>query len=165
MLRTFIKVLDKVCPTFIHFSWHEWKLTKYSWYLKNFPSLFNNIYLKSFGLLQNITKMWDFMKVKEWHFMKLMKFIVIILCFHSVQCTFLTFAVTFGALKSWLQNFSLFWTDSKFRNFRLGQWWKSKKSISQLPKWSMTHMTHSWKKLPQKYEWRTLRCSSIRISK
>ncbi len=59
---TFIKVLDKVCATFVHFSWHYWKLTKFSWYLAIFPSQLNNIDLKSFGLLQ---KLWDFMKVND----------------------------------------------------------------------------------------------------
>jgi hypothetical protein len=28
----FIKLLDTISPIFVHFSWHEWKLTKFSKY-------------------------------------------------------------------------------------------------------------------------------------
>ena len=53
---TFVKVIDKSWPTFGHFSVHEWKLTKFRQYLTAFPSHFNNIFLKSLWLLQNLAR-------------------------------------------------------------------------------------------------------------
>ncbi len=74
ILWTFVQVLDKICPTlpnfaqlcptlpifaqlcptfcpifcptFVHFSWHDQKLTKFSLYSTSFPSHFSNIYHK-----------------------------------------------------------------------------------------------------------------------
>ncbi len=48
--------MDKVCPTFGHFSVYEQKLTKLSQNLTVFPSHFKNIFLKSFVLLQNLRR-------------------------------------------------------------------------------------------------------------
>jgi hypothetical protein len=52
---TFVKVTDERWPTFGNFSVHEQKLMKLWQYLSVFPSHFNNIFLKSFGILQNLT--------------------------------------------------------------------------------------------------------------
>ncbi len=83
ILWAFVKVLDKVFPTFIHFSWHEQKLMKFSQYLTIFLSHFINIYLKSFRRFQNLTKIWDFMKVNNvsWSKQNFTKFLGIILYF------------------------------------------------------------------------------------
>ncbi len=59
---TFIKVMDEICKTFGHFSEHEWKLTKWSWYLTVFPSDFKNIFLKSFGLLPTLTRDYELLQ-------------------------------------------------------------------------------------------------------
>ncbi len=136
MPLTFVKELDEVFPTFIHFSSHEWKFMKFSWYLTIFISHFNNIYLLYSELLQNLMKVMRF--YESWlYFMKLTKFdefiFGIILCFHSFWRILLTIAFPVGAFKSWLQNFGSIWTDSKFWNFRLGNGKSLKKSISQLP--------------------------------
>jgi hypothetical protein len=56
ILWTSVKFCGKVCPTFVHFHWHEQKLSKFSQYWTVFPSDFNNIYLKYFGYLQNLTR-------------------------------------------------------------------------------------------------------------
>ncbi len=63
---TFVKVMDKVFQTFIHFfSWHEQKLMKFSQHLA--------LHLKKY-LGQNLMKKyWDFIKV-NWFFIKLRKF-------------------------------------------------------------------------------------------
>ncbi len=53
---TFVKVLDEVCPIFIHFLWHEQKLMKFSQDLTTLPSHFNNSYLKSFRFVQNLMR-------------------------------------------------------------------------------------------------------------
>ncbi len=53
---TFTRVIDKSWPTFSHFSVHKWKLMKLMQYLTVFPSHLNNIFLKSFGLLKNVTR-------------------------------------------------------------------------------------------------------------
>ncbi len=54
--------LFNFCPWW----WHEWKLMKFSQHLTIFPSVFNNIYHKSLGLSQNLTKkLWDFTKVYD----------------------------------------------------------------------------------------------------
>jgi hypothetical protein len=47
--------------------------------------------------------------------------------FIQIQCISLTFTFAFGPFKSWLQNFSLVQTDSKFQNFGLcdEKSWKS----------------------------------------
>ncbi len=61
----------------------------------------------------------------------LVKYIALI----QFQCTLLNFAVAFAAFKSWPQNFSLVWTDSKFWNFEILEFVmvKVKKPISQFP--------------------------------
>jgi hypothetical protein len=50
--------LDVVCPMFGYFSWHEQKLAK----LTVFPSHFNNIFLKSFRLLQNLMRICEILQ-------------------------------------------------------------------------------------------------------
>ncbi len=56
------RVLTKVAVNFVHFAWHGWKLA-------NIPSWFSQIYQKSHGLLQTLTKNYtiaqNFMKFKE----------------------------------------------------------------------------------------------------
>ena len=94
----FVKVLDKVFPTFIHSLWHEWKLLKFRKYLSVFPSHFININLTSFGLLQILTRrfLWGCMRFYEslQKFMKVDKsydipryFFGQIPCFRSVSFT------------------------------------------------------------------------------
>ncbi len=72
------------------FSWYEWKLTKLILYLTVFQAILTIVYL---NLL-------DFYRI--------------------LLCTLLTFSFAFGAFESWLQNFVLIWTDSKFWSFELG---------------------------------------------
>ncbi len=131
----FVSVLDKVCPTFILFLWHEQKLTKFNWNLTVFPSHFNNIYLKSFGLLQNLTinyeKLWDFMKDYKclWYYMKLIKFSQSqYFAFIQLQCTLLTFALISKVDCKILVLFGLI-QNYKVSNLTMA---KAKKSISQI---------------------------------
>jgi hypothetical protein len=72
--------MDRVCPTLIHFSQHEQKLTKFNQYLMFFTGHFNN-YLKSFGLFDETYKISPNFFI---HF----------------QCTLSTFAFAFGAFES-----------------------------------------------------------------
>ncbi len=110
--------MDKVCPTFDHFSVYEQKLTKLSQNVTVFPSHLKNIFLKSFVLLQNLRrnckilqKLMRFHKTNEisWSFSG------IILSFAELQCTLLTFSFIFGTF-----NFGFVQTDSKFWSFKLG---------------------------------------------
>ncbi len=48
--------MDEVFPTFDNFSVHEQKLTELSQHWTAFPSHFNNIFLKSFRLLLDLTR-------------------------------------------------------------------------------------------------------------
>ncbi len=98
ILWTFVKFLDKVCPTLVHFQWHEWKWSKLSQYqtiLDSFGSDFNNFYLKYFGLLHNLMRnceiLQKFMKSHETNKIFLIKSFT----FVHLQCTLLTFAFTF----------------------------------------------------------------------
>ncbi len=89
-------------PNFFHLSWHEWKLTKFSWYLTFFPSHLNNIYLKSFALLHNLMRnyeiLWKLMRLYEtnevsWNFLGIM------LCFCSVVTYFVDFRFHFRCFR------------------------------------------------------------------
>ncbi len=96
---------------------------KFSWYLTIFPSHFNNIYLQSFRLLENVTKNNEILQ-KVMIFQEtnkiLWNFLVQNFTFVQLQCSLLTSAFAFCTLESWPQNFGLVQTDSKFWNFRLG---------------------------------------------
>ena len=122
---TFVKVLDKIWPTFIHFSRHEWKLAKFSLYLINFLSHFSNIHnfqtcTKFNEIQQNFTKVMKFHQ--SWR-----NFMVYYFNFVQFQFVLLNYTFAFGAFKSWPQNFGLIQTDSKFWNIWLGDGksWKS----------------------------------------
>jgi len=102
ILWTFIKVLDKVFPTFGHYSWNEWKLMKLSQCLTDFPSHFNSIFLKSFGLLN----------LKFYWYNTLLSFSCDVLCWLLVLLLVLS--------KVDCKISVLFWTDSKFWGLELG---------------------------------------------
>ncbi len=87
-------------PNFCPFSWHKWNLMKFSWYLTIFPKSFNNISLKSFGLLQNLTRNYEILqKLMRFHETNesSQNFLDIILCFHWVEMYLAAF--TFHDLK------------------------------------------------------------------
>ncbi len=84
-------------------------LNNLRWHLTVFPSYFNNIYLKYFGILQNLTRNYEilrkFMKVYEnlWKLMKVMIFHNIFsvkslafVPFHSLAMYFLHFVISYG---------------------------------------------------------------------
>jgi hypothetical protein len=87
---------------------------RFSQYLTVFPSNFNNIYLKSFVLLQNLMRNYEilqkFMIFHETNEIFLVKY----LAFIQLRCTLLTFAFAISDFESRPQNFSFIWTDSKF---------------------------------------------------
>jgi hypothetical protein len=66
---TFIKYRKIVFPTFVYFRESYRNLANIRWHLTVFPSDFNNIYLKYFMILQNLTRnyeiLWKFAKVNE----------------------------------------------------------------------------------------------------
>ncbi len=140
ILWTFIKVLDKVCPTFSHFSWHNWKLMKLNQYLTVFPSHFNNIFLKSFKLLQNLMRNCEILwKLTQFHEIS-WYFIGIILCFRSVAMYFVDFQFPFRCFWKLTAKFRFHLNRFKILKFQTWQWRKLKKSIWQLP--MAEHSTH-----------------------
>jgi hypothetical protein len=60
--KIFVPVIDESWPTFSLFSVHEQKLMKLRQYRTVFPSYFNNIFLKYFGLLQNLMRNSDILQ-------------------------------------------------------------------------------------------------------
>ncbi len=69
ILWTFIKFREIVFPTFVYFHKSYKNSVNIRQHLTVFPSDFNNIYLKYFGILQNLTRnyeiLWKFAKVNE----------------------------------------------------------------------------------------------------
>ncbi len=93
---------------------------KFSQYLTIFPCHLNNIYLKYFGLLQNLNKNNEILqKLMIFHETNEISWNVLVynFAFVKLRCTLLTFTFAFGTFESWLQNFCLVWTDLKFQNF------------------------------------------------
>ncbi len=72
-----IRVVDKVCPTFGYFSWHEWKLMKLSWCLNTILTIF------SFNLWYFLQELQNFMKF-YWYY-TLLSFSCNVLCWLSVS--------------------------------------------------------------------------------
>ncbi len=120
----------EVCPTFGHFSWHELKLMKFTWYLTVFPSHFNNIFLKSFGHLHNLMRnceiLWKLMKCHETNEIS-QNLIGIILYFCSVAIYVVDFQFCFLCFQKFIAKFQFLGKDLKFRSFKLGDGksWKS----------------------------------------
>ncbi len=121
--------MDKICPTFIKFSWHEWKSTKlnlFLWILQvslvKFSINLSNFYRNQLKIMKFNENSWNYTKLNEVS----QNFLVNYFDFIQFQCISLTFA--FGAFESCLQNFGLISTDSKFQNFGIsnGESWKSK---------------------------------------
>ncbi len=119
----FIEVMDKVCPTFGHFSVHEQKLMKLSWYLTVSSSQLNNIFLKSFWLLQNLMRNCKILE-KWMRFHEIIDiswdFSGIILCLCSDAMYFVDFQICFWYFCRWLQIFGFVQTDLKFWSLKLG---------------------------------------------
>ncbi len=127
MLCTFIKVLDKVCSTFVYFSLHEWKLAKFSWYLTIFQSILQ--YLTAiFGthteFNQILQKLMIFHKTKEIS----QNFLILYFAFVQFWCTLLTFTFPISAFKSWPHNFGFVQTDLKILKFQTWRLWQKLKS-------------------------------------
>ncbi len=110
ILWTFVKFCKIVFPTFIYFHECYRDSANIRQHLTVYPSYFNNIYLKYFGILQNLIRtyeiLWKFMKVDEswqkltkvdeswWKLMKAMIFHdifwsnhLLLFCFIQLQCT------------------------------------------------------------------------------
>ncbi len=141
--------MDEVCPTFAHFTVHEWKLMKSSQYLTVLPSHFNNIFLKSFRLLRNLSRNCEILQnFPRFHKTNSISwnFSGIILCFHSVTMYFVDFRFCFRYFQKMtakfqfcsnrfkilkIQNFEV----SNLASFKLGDGKKvKKKSIcTQVP--------------------------------
>ncbi len=128
--------MDELCPTFSHFSVHERKLMILSQYLTVFPSHFNNVFLKYFGLLPNLMrnckilqKLMRFHKTNNiwWNFCG------IVLCFHSFVMYFVDFWFCFWFFQKMIAKFWFHLNRFKISKFRTWQWRKLKKSMSQLP--------------------------------
>ncbi len=97
-----MEIPDKVCPTFGLFSWHEQKLMKFSWYSTTFPSHFNNIYLKSFRLSQNLTRNYKILQIlTKFHETNKTSwiFLGIRLCFCSFEMYFVDFCFCFRCFR------------------------------------------------------------------
>jgi hypothetical protein len=123
--------MDKVCPTFSHFSVHEWKLTKISRYLTVFPGHFNNIFLKSFGLLPNLTR--NFKSLQKSNDISCNFSGIIILCFHSVAMYFVDIRFCSQYFQKMPAKFQFHSNRFKNLKFWTWQWRKLKNSISLLP--------------------------------
>ncbi len=133
---TFIKVVDKSWPTFGHFSVHEQKLMKLKQYLTVFPSHFNNIFLKSFRLLQNLMRncviLQLLMRFHETYDIS-QNFSGITLGFCEILKYFVDFWFCFKYLQKMTAKFRLLLNSFKISKFCTFGWRKIKKSISQLP--------------------------------
>ncbi len=106
-------------------------------YLAIFPSHFNNIYLKSFRLLQNLSKNNKILR-KSMIFHKtnvIHKKIVIKLCFCSLTMYFVDFRFRFWYFWKSTIKFQSRLNWFEILKFRIWRWQKLKKSISQLPGW------------------------------
>jgi hypothetical protein len=118
-------------------SWHEQILMKLSKYLLNYPSHISNIWLKSFGLLQNLTKNYDILQKlmtfheSWWNFTKFHG--ILLLHFHSVLMYFVNFGFRFWSFQKLPTKFQSLSDWFKISRFWTLQWQKLKKSISQLP--------------------------------
>ena len=120
----------------VHFSVHKQKLTKLGQYLTVFPSHFYNIFLKSFRLLQNLTRNCEILQ-------QLMRFHktnnisqnfsgIVTLGFCEVAKYFVDFQFCFRYFQKMTPKFRFHSFIFEILKFRTLQWRKFKKSISQL---------------------------------
>ncbi len=116
--------MDEVCPTFAHFTVHGWKLMKSSQYLTVLPSHFNNIFLKSFRLLPNLSRNFDILQTFprfhktnniSWSFSGIIK----------LQCTLLTFRFCFWYFQKMTAKFQFCSNRFKILKFQTWRWQKS----------------------------------------
>ncbi len=110
--------MDKICPTFAHFSLHEWKLTKFSLFLMTFLSHLRKIhFLWNFQVILSkfSISLSDFYK-KLWNLMKVYKITLKLMKFQEIPWYIITFISFYAfhilwlpvlAFKSWPQKFCL----------------------------------------------------------
>ena len=112
------------------------RVNKIDWYLTVYPSDFNNIFLKSFGLLQNLMRNWESLrKLTTFNDYTeiLWNFIGIILCFRSVAMYLVEFRFCFWCFQKLTAKFQFHSDRFEISKFRTWWWRKLKKSILQSP--------------------------------
>ncbi len=99
---TFVKCCERVFQTFIYFHENVVEIqtifNNLRWHLTVFPSDFNNIYLKYFGILQNLMInyeiLWKLAKPTIFHDIFSVKSLAFI-SFHSIMMYFLHFVISY----------------------------------------------------------------------
>ncbi len=127
-------------------SWNTMNLNNFRWHLTVFPSDFNNIYLKYFGLLQSLTRnyeiVWKFMKAMIFHNIFLFKSLAFILFLFNCDVLFA------------FCNFVLWWT--KFfclllYRFSSRQYWQIFRHCQMIGDISNIADTYSWVTISSDY--------------